>query len=144
MNKYKYQRDFHVNQLRILRRKEKRGENIDVSMIQELEKQIQAHDQTLSKIIEMMVKKLSKATLDNDWTNKFKRFCDNVNFDFDQILLFMGGPLWENENLKRQLKEKGHHIITSSKLRYDIDASVALSSTLGSIGGAHFNSLTKK
>ena len=54
------------------------------------------------------------------WTDNFEDFCKYQNFNFDEVLLFMGGPLWDSENLKQTLLDAGHGIILQSSNRYEI------------------------
>lgn len=70
------------------------------------------------KYKENIDKKLSDAIIDNDWTDDFMKLCDYENFDFDEVLLFMGGPLWEDDKLKTKLLSEKHGIITQSMNRY--------------------------
>lgn len=63
---------------------------------------------------------LQKFCLSTDWTSKFASLLEYERLDFDDVLLFMGGPLWENDSLKHSLIQQGHHVLDLGNYRYQV------------------------
>jgi hypothetical protein len=55
-----------------------------------------------------------------NWTETFMNLCEFQNFAFEEVKLFMGGPLWESDKLKRILFENRAGVILPSWKRYEI------------------------
>jgi ribosome biogenesis protein Nip4 len=72
------------------------------------------------KYKENIEKQLYDRIDDYKWNDKFIKTCDYENFNFDDVFLYMGGPLWEDENLKELLLSNNHGIITQSMNRYTV------------------------
>ena len=105
------------NELRILKRK-KSMINSERTLLSKLQAELEALSKTFLIIHANTQKVLLAKSMEMNWTDGFMKFCEYENFHFDDIMLFMGGPLWEKESLKTKLLQEKHHIILQSNSRY--------------------------
>lgn len=82
-------------------------------------KQLNTSYNVLIKTNELLTKKIEN-NYDINWSDDFENFCKIENFIFDDVLLFMGCPLWDSDDLKHILLDGNHGIILQSKNKYEI------------------------
>lgn len=105
----------YSRQQKELRRKSARGENTSSEM-----KQINNASKKLYTNKPFVFSSIQNKINEKEWTERFMKFCDYENFAFDQVVLFMGGPLWESEDLQKVLINNKHHVIVQGSTNFII------------------------
>ncbi len=87
--------------------------NLDTT---DINQQIQSIMKTANNLYSELLIKCN----DENWTDKFVNLLEYESLNFDDVMLFIGGSLWEDEKLKLNVINNGYNIIELSGYRYNV------------------------